>query len=105
MGVEARGVAHAITRCRGRTDIASGPSANELTADAVIDELRKIAFSNMADYVSQTSKGDPYLDFAARRRGRHPGDVGSRSRRLFHRRESSRAEMRPSRKLGCATRY
>ena len=37
----------------------------ELTADWVIDELRKIAAANLADYVSKTSDGDPYLDFSA----------------------------------------
>ena len=37
----------------------------ELTADAVIDELRKIAFANMADYMKSTPHGDPYLDFSA----------------------------------------
>jgi phage terminase small subunit len=36
----------------------------ELTADLVIDELRKIAFANMADYVSRTAAGEPYLDFS-----------------------------------------
>jgi len=36
----------------------------ELTADLVIDELRKIAFANMADYISRTSKGDSHLDFS-----------------------------------------
>jgi phage terminase small subunit len=30
----------------------------ELTADLVIDELRKIAFANMADYISRTSQGE-----------------------------------------------
>ena len=37
----------------------------ELNADMVIDELRKIAFANLADYVSRTAAGEPYLDFAA----------------------------------------
>jgi phage terminase small subunit len=37
----------------------------ELTADLVIDELRKIAFANLADYVSRTPAGEPHLDFAA----------------------------------------
>ena len=35
----------------------------ELNADMVIDELRKIAFANLADYVSRTAAGEPYLDF------------------------------------------
>ena len=37
----------------------------ELTADWVIDELRKIAGANMADYVQYTPEGAPHLDFAA----------------------------------------
>ena len=36
----------------------------ELNADMVIDELRKIAFANLADYVSRTAAGEPYLDFS-----------------------------------------
>ena len=35
----------------------------ELTADWVIDELRKIAGANMADYLKSTTHGDPYRDF------------------------------------------
>ena len=34
----------------------------ELTADWVIDELRKIAGTNMADYMKSTTDGDPYLE-------------------------------------------
>jgi phage terminase small subunit len=37
----------------------------ELTADWVVDELRKIAGANMADYVQYTPEGAPHLDFAA----------------------------------------
>jgi phage terminase small subunit len=36
----------------------------ELTADMVVDELRKIAFANMDDYMKATPGGDPYLDFS-----------------------------------------
>jgi phage terminase small subunit len=35
----------------------------ELTADWVVDELRKIGFANMADYLKSTTEGDPYRDF------------------------------------------
>ena len=35
----------------------------ELTADWVVDELRKIAGVNMADYLKSTTHGDPYRDF------------------------------------------
>ena len=35
-----------------------------LTADWVIDELRKLAGANMADYMKSTPEGDPYLDFS-----------------------------------------
>ena len=38
-----------------------------LTADWVVDELRKIAGANMADYMKSTPEGDPYLDFSALR--------------------------------------
>ena len=37
----------------------------ELTSDMVVDELRKIGFANMADYMKSTPQGDPYLDFSA----------------------------------------
>jgi phage terminase small subunit len=36
----------------------------ELTGDMVVDELRKIGFANMADYMKSTPQGDPYLDFS-----------------------------------------
>jgi phage terminase small subunit len=36
-----------------------------LTGDMVIDELRKIGFANMLDYMKSTPEGDPYLDFSA----------------------------------------
>ena len=36
-----------------------------LTGDMVVDELRKIGFANMADYMKSTPEGDPYLDFSA----------------------------------------
>jgi len=36
-----------------------------LTGDMVVDELRKIGFANMADYMKSTPQGDPYLDFSA----------------------------------------
>src|SRR5260370_35393099 len=36
-----------------------------LTGDMVIDELRKIGFANMADYMRSTPQGDPYLDFSS----------------------------------------
>src|SRR5580692_10166886 len=35
-----------------------------LTADWVVDELRKIAGANMADYMKSTPEGDPCLDFS-----------------------------------------
>ena len=35
-----------------------------LTSDMVVDELRKIAFANMADYMKSTPEGDPCLDFS-----------------------------------------
>ena len=41
----------------------------ELSADWVVDELRKIAGANMADYMKSTTDGDPYLDFSALTRG------------------------------------
>jgi hypothetical protein len=34
----------------------------EVTADWVVDELRKIAGANMADYMKSTTDGDPYLE-------------------------------------------
>jgi phage terminase small subunit len=36
----------------------------ELTASMVVDELRKIAFANMASYMKSTPGGHPHLDFS-----------------------------------------
>jgi phage terminase small subunit len=36
-----------------------------ITAEMVLDELRKCGFSNMQDYMKSTKDGDPYLDFSA----------------------------------------
>lgn len=36
----------------------------ELTGDMVIQELRKIGFANMQDYMGSTPDGDPFLDFS-----------------------------------------
>jgi hypothetical protein len=34
-------------------------------SDTLVNELRKIAGANMADYMKSTPSGDPYLDFSA----------------------------------------
>jgi hypothetical protein len=34
-----------------------------LSADWVVEELRKIGFANMLDYMKSTTHGDPYRDF------------------------------------------
>lgn len=36
----------------------------EVTKDLIVDELAKIGFSNMADYMRAGPDGDPYLDFS-----------------------------------------
>ena len=36
----------------------------KLTGDMVVDELRKIGFASMGDYMKSTPEGDPYLDFS-----------------------------------------
>jgi len=36
----------------------------ELTGQMVIDELRKLGFANMQDYMASTPEGDPFLDFS-----------------------------------------
>ena len=36
----------------------------QLTAQMVIDELRKIGFANMQDFMSAGADGDPVLDFS-----------------------------------------
>jgi phage terminase small subunit len=38
--------------------------ATELSAQKVLDELARIAFANMADYMRAGAGGDPYLDFS-----------------------------------------
>jgi len=43
-------------------DIAGRAEHAELTADLVVDGLRKIAFANMSDYMKPTPDGYPYLD-------------------------------------------
>src|SRR4051812_25203704 len=37
----------------------------EVTADKVVEELAKIGFCNMQDYMRVGADGDPYLDFSA----------------------------------------
>jgi phage terminase small subunit len=39
-------------------------SRTGIQADAVLAELAKIGFANMADYMGSTPGGDPYLDFS-----------------------------------------
>lgn len=36
----------------------------EITKDRIVEELAKIGFSNMLDYMRAGSDGDPYLDFS-----------------------------------------
>lgn len=38
--------------------------ANEVTQQKVIDELAKLGFSNMQDFIRVTSDGDPYFDLS-----------------------------------------
>lgn len=51
----AAAVAEAQAKRAGRT---------EITADRVLQELAKIGFANMADYMRAGPDGDPYLDFS-----------------------------------------
>lgn len=37
----------------------------KVTADAVVQELAKIGFANMQDYMRVTPKGDPFIDLSA----------------------------------------
>jgi phage terminase small subunit len=53
-------VAEAIEKAKAKRSERAG-----LTSDMVIDELRKIGFANMADYMKAGPGGDPYLDFSA----------------------------------------
>ena len=53
-------IAAAIEKAR-----AERAERTRLTGDMVVDELRKIGFANMADYMKSTPQGDPYLDFSA----------------------------------------
>ena len=43
---------------------AAAARASTVTAARVLDELGKIAFANMADYMRPGADGDPYLDFS-----------------------------------------
>ena len=36
----------------------------EITKERIVEELAKLAFSNMQDYMRSTADGDPYLDFS-----------------------------------------
>lgn len=36
----------------------------EITKDRIVDELAKIGFANMQDYMRAGANGDPYLDFS-----------------------------------------
>jgi phage terminase small subunit len=53
-------VTEAIEKAKAKRSERTG-----LTSDMVIDELRKIGFANMADYMKAGPGGDPYLDFSA----------------------------------------
>ena len=65
----------------------------EVTADWVIDELRKIACANMADYMKSTPEGGIVLDFAeSKPRGTRSDRRGFRSaRRRRARHDASRS--------------
>lgn len=45
--------------------MAARAARTEITADAVLRELAKIGFANMADYMKAGADGDPYLDFSS----------------------------------------
>jgi hypothetical protein len=47
-------IAEAIEKARTKR-----AERTEVTADWVVDELRKIGFANMADYMKSTPEGDP----------------------------------------------
>jgi len=52
-------IAAAIEKAR-----AERAERTRLTGDMVVDELRKIGFASMGDYLKSTPEGDPYLDFS-----------------------------------------
>lgn len=45
--------------------MAARSERTEITSDRVLQELAKIGFANMADYMKCTPDGDPYLDFSS----------------------------------------
>jgi phage terminase small subunit len=52
-------VQQAITKGQNKT-----AEKLEITKDRIVEELAKIGFSNMLDYMRAGSDGDPYLDFS-----------------------------------------
>lgn len=53
------GVAEAIAKRQARV-----AAKLEITQERVIEELAKVGFANMADYMKSGPDGDPYLDFS-----------------------------------------
>jgi len=57
-----------LTNVKVQDAIAKGQSKTaeklEITKDRIVEELAKIGFSNMLDYMRSNIDGDPYLDFS-----------------------------------------
>lgn len=57
-----------LTNVKVQEAIAKGQNKTaeklEITKDRIVEELAKIGFSNMLDYMRAGSDGDPYLDFS-----------------------------------------
>lgn len=60
-----RTVTNAHVRAELDRRVAAQSTRLEVTADRVIEELAKIAFANMADYMRPQADGSPVLDFSA----------------------------------------
>lgn len=45
--------------------LSAGAKRAEITVERVLEELAKVGFANMQDYMRSGSDGDPYLDFSA----------------------------------------
>jgi phage terminase small subunit len=53
-----------LVRARVDEILAEAAQACGVTVQRIVDELAKIGFANMADYMRGGSDGDPYLDFS-----------------------------------------
>lgn len=63
-GNAARLNADESVRARVEEILAAGAEKAGVTVQRIVDELAKVGFANMQDYMQANEQGDPYLDFS-----------------------------------------